>query len=325
MPAVLPGCGNLGQVSPPAIPVPKLAGLADVPHAIPYQGSKRLLAHAIVRLIPAGTPLLVEPFAGSAAVTIAARYLGAVPAAEISDINAPLIALWREIIDNPVGLAADYEHVWHEQLADPRGYYEVARAEFNETEEPVLLLYLLARCVKAAVRYSRGGRFNQSADHRRLGARPKAMRDRILRTSAAARGTVARPVSYEQAVLAAPDESVVYLDPPYQGVSDAGDHRYVRGLDRRDFERVLFDAVRAGKSFVVSYDVVTQDRKYGDPLSAKLGLTHLHVEAGRSSQATLQGIARTTVESLYISPALLDRLGGQAAVTHRLSARRSGY
>jgi DNA adenine methylase len=43
-----------------------------VPQAFPYQGSKWNLAPAILRYFPDGIGTLIEPFAGSAAITLAA-------------------------------------------------------------------------------------------------------------------------------------------------------------------------------------------------------------------------------------------------------------
>ena len=51
-----------------------------------------------------------------------------------------------------------------------------------------------------------------------------------------------------------------------------------------------------------------QNRIYGKPLPAKLNLTLVEIEAGRSSQATLLGRSEMTVESLYLSPALADEI-----------------
>jgi DNA adenine methylase len=300
--------------------VSKLPNLANVPHALPYQGSKRLLAHAIVRLIPTGTPKLIEPFAGSAAIAIAARFGHYAEHVAINDINEPLMELWRRIVSDPNGLADDYHALWQEQQPNPRDYYTLIRTKFNATHEPHFLLYLLARCVKAAVRYSKSGEFNQSPDNRRLGAHPKKMRDRLVRTSQALSCAEVSTGDYVPHLLGAAETSVVYLDPPYQGVSNVHDHRYVRGLERREFEGALHQAVHDGKSFCVSYDEVTADKKYGETLSPDLKLTHIHVAAGRSSQATLQGLTHTTTESLYVSPALVDRLGGVDSLPAKLTA-----
>jgi DNA adenine methylase len=293
-----------------------------VPHAIPYQGSKRRLAHVIAKLIPRDLAVLHEPFAGSAAVTIAARHLGLADATRISDINEPLMGLWTEILDRPLALANEYERFWYEQLADPRSYYERVRLRFNASREPRFLLYLLARCVKAAVRYNRSGEFNQAADHRRLGVRPTQMRGRLSRASATLAGTTARTRDYVDVLRTVEDRDVVYLDPPYEGVSDAHDQRYVRGVRRDAFEHELAAAIRRGISFIVSYDGASGGKAYGCPLSEELRMLHLLLHAGRSSQATLLGQQRDTVESLYLSPALVDRLGGVARVTAILTTER---
>lgn len=297
----------------------RLPQLRNVPHAFPYQGSKRALAHAIIPLFPAGAPVLIEPFAGSAAITIAARHAHVASAAVISDINEPLMGLWRRIIAEPGGLADDYEALWKAQLADPRGYYEAVRREFNATGEPRLLLYLLARCVKAAVRYSKSGEFNQSADQRRLGVTPDRMRARLAAAARALTGTRTWAGDYRELLAGAGPEAVVYLDPPYQGVSTAADHRYVRGLSRGEFEAELRAAVRRDASFILSYDGATGSRRHFDPLPGDIGLMHLLVEAGRSAQSTLRGLDELTVESLYLSPALVGRLGGPEAVRARLA------
>ncbi|MDR3323915.1 MAG: DNA adenine methylase, partial [Zoogloeaceae bacterium] len=42
-----------------------------IPQPFQYQGSKRALAARILRYLPSGTARLVEPFAGSAALSIA--------------------------------------------------------------------------------------------------------------------------------------------------------------------------------------------------------------------------------------------------------------
>src|SRR5437588_10922330 len=62
--------------------------------------------------------------------------------------------------------------LWLEQAGQEREYYDQVRDRFNESNEPHHFLYLLARCVKAAVRYNGEGKFNNSPDNRRLGMRP---------------------------------------------------------------------------------------------------------------------------------------------------------
>lgn len=144
----------------------------NVPHPIPYQGSKRNLADDILRYFPAQVEILHEPFAGSAAISLAAAAQEKANGFHINDLNKPLIDLWRAIVNNPDKLAKEYEILWRAQLHDPKVFYRKIRDDFNLTGRPDCFLYLLARCVKASVRYNANGEFNQSPDNRRRGAAP---------------------------------------------------------------------------------------------------------------------------------------------------------
>jgi DNA adenine methylase len=63
-----------------------------------------------------------------------------------------------------------------------------------------------------------------------------------------------------------------------------------------------------GIAFIVSYDGRTEQKSFGKLLPSSLGLGHIEIDAGRSSQATLLGRTARTYESLYLSPALTARL-----------------
>ena len=76
-----------------------------VPHPIPYQGSKRNLAPAILGYFPQHIATLIEPFAGSAAITLAVAARGLAERYVIADLNQPLVELWRAIIESPEKLA----------------------------------------------------------------------------------------------------------------------------------------------------------------------------------------------------------------------------
>lgn len=312
-------CGTMSAM--PLVPIypQRVLALAGVPYAFPYQGSKRQLAHSIVQLIPQDTTTLYEPFAGSAALSIAARHLRLTKEVHLSDINAPLMSLWKEILQRPDRLSDDYESLWNEQLSDPRSFYDQIRNKFNSTHEPRFLLYLLSRCVKAAVRYNKNGQFNQGADHRRLGVKPIQMRNRLQRTAHTLSGASVKTADYADILKNANTDAVVYMDPPYEGVSHTRDHRYMQGIKRAQFESTLENAVKHQVSFIVSYDGATGNKSHGTPLSSRLGLLHLYVHAGTSSQATLQGFSKDTIESLYVSPALVDRLDGEAEVRTKLA------
>lgn len=280
-----------------------------VPHPIPYQGSKRNLASAIIGYFPEDTTRLIEPFAGSAAVTLAAADQNKAQNFLLNDINAPLMALWQQIIHEPDGLADDYETLWRSQIGQEREFYNQVRQDFNQTYRPDYFLYLLARCVKAAVRYNTNGEFNQSPDNRRKGRQPQAMRYDILHASRLLRHKTRLMFGdYRNALEQATPADVVYMDPPYQGVSSNRDPRYLQGVSPEAFAQSLEDLNRRNISYIVSYDGRTGDKTFGVDLPESLELTRIELDAGRSSQATLLGRAERTYESLYLSPALIHRL-----------------
>lgn len=282
----------------------------SVPFPIPYQGSKRRLAPAILACFPADCGALYEPFCGSSAVTIAALAEDRAQAAWINDANEPLMALWEEILKDPAGLAERYADLWHRQDGREREFYDEVRDRFNKTHEPHLLLYLLARCVKAAVRYNANGEFNQSPDNRRRGTRPERMADHLRRTSAILRDrTLTTSVDYRSAVQFAEPRDLIYMDPPYQGVSSTRDRRYREGLTLEDFIDTLTDLNERGISYIISYDGRTGKKEHGEVLPGRLQLSRYEIDAGRSTQATLLGRSERTVESLYLSPALIGRVG----------------
>jgi DNA adenine methylase len=260
------------------------------------------------------TEVLWEPFCGSAAVSLAAAVDPRLRlrAIRLNDANEPLARLWQAILADPAAVAAVYEHHWNEQqVGDPRSYYDTIRDRFNETHEPELLLYLLARCVKAAVRYNAAGEFNQSPDNRRLGSRPERMREHLKLAAErfGGRATVTHD-DYVQAVEAAETGDVIYMDPPYQGVSTQRDRRYRDTLGFDAFVMALEGFNQRSLSYIVSYDGRTGDKEHGRVLPESLRLVRLEVHAGRSSQATMLGRRDETVESLYLSESLMDRLGG---------------
>ena len=280
-----------------------------VPHPIPYQGSKRNIASEILRYFPEDVYTLLEPFAGSAAISLAAAAYGAAKKYWLNDLNKPLMDLWDRIIDHPKQISDEYETLWRKQLDDPRAYYDRVREQFNVTGRPDFFLYLLARCVKASVRYNANGEFNQSPDNRRRGARPSTMRDMIMGASYLLKGrSRVTPFDYRDVLKEAAPSDLVYMDPPYQGVSRNRDTRYLTGIQFCEFVKALEDLNEREIRYIVSYDGRTGDKVHGSLLPADLTLTHVEIHAGRSTQATLLGRQDVTVESLYLSPALRGQI-----------------
>jgi DNA adenine methylase len=288
-----------------------------IPQPFQYQGSKRALARLILQYLPANTTRLVEPFCGSAALSIAAAARGRAREFWLNDFNAPLAGLLSLIVNDPKALGKFYTELWRGDPVDALEHYYQVRESFNRTQDARLLLYLLARCVKGAVRYNAEGWFNQSPDKRRLGTQPETMRGSLNAISTLLRGkTIVTSLSYENVLANVREDDVVYMDPPYQGVCGERDSRYFAGIVADDFVAQLSVLNLKNVRYLVSCDGRLGKRSYGKPLPARLDLTLVEIEAGRSSQATLLGRDEMTVESLYLSRPLAEELAAHPAI-HR--------
>lgn len=137
------------------------------------------------------------------------------------------------IIDRPTALADEYSEVWHQQFEVGNEHFNLVRAEFNENRNPVYLLYLVARCVKNAVRFNKKGDFTQSADKRRTGMKPDRLTRTVHAVSILLKGkTELFCGDYQDCIAQATPADLVYMDPPYQGTSTGRDKRYAAQLER---------------------------------------------------------------------------------------------
>jgi len=280
-----------------------------LPHPIPYQGSKRNIANQILRYFPNEIHRLIEPFAGSAAISIASAFYYKANKFILNDINKPLILLWNEIINNPTQIIKKYYDIWNEQIGNEEDYYYNIRTKFNDTKYPEYLLFLLAKCVKAAVRYNTMGEFNQSPDKRRLGRNPQMMREDILRVSSLLKNKVELYASdYSDILDKATEYDLIYMDPPYQGTGMNGGFNYAGNIDFEDFIISLYSLNKRNVPFILSFDGRTENKTFGSPLPKELNLKRIEINAGRSTQATLLNRKEYTYEAIYLSPVLLQKI-----------------
>lgn len=278
------------------------------PAIVQYQGSKRKIAPQILQYMPLHANRLIEPFSGMAAISIASAFENRADEYIINDVNTPLIKVLEEAVNNPEKLVADYSKVWEKQFeySDHVQHFYDVRDEFNAgMQTPENILYLIARCVKGAVRYSSDGRFNQSPDKRRHGTRPETLRKNILSISQVMKGKAKfYSLDYREILKTAKPGDLVYMDPPYQGVSNVRDNRYFSGVSFDEFAKSLDMLHKNNIDFIVSYDGTCGGKEYGQELPEELQCTKIMINAGLSSQATLLGRKSTTFEALYLSRGL---------------------
>ena len=256
---------------------------------------------------------MVEPFAGSAAMTIAVAAERRAASYVVNDINGPLVRLIESVVLDTVGFLRDYSDVWNAQFSFPDGhvahFYKV-RDDFNSGDtSPANMLYLLARCVKGSVRYGRAGNFNQSPDKRRHGTSPSKLERNAKQVSALLNGrTLFSSVDYREVLEQTEPGDVVYMDPPYQGVSETRDCRYLSGLSFDEFVNSLDTLNRRGVDYLISYDGVCGEREYGRDIPKELGCRKVMLRAGLSSQALFLGRKAVTYEALYVSRRLASTM-----------------
>jgi DNA adenine methylase len=288
--------------------------VTSAPHVIPYQGSKRKLANAILDQVQfSGVRTLYEPFAGSAAITLAAASRDLALNYVLGEKLTPLAELWEIIIEEPEKLIKGYNRYWLEQLESPKDYYFKVRAEYNRTHSPFALFYLIARCVKNAVRFNPDGEFNQSPDNRRLGMKPSKLQQQALLASHLLKGrTNVVYGDFRKTLREASNKDLVYLDPPWSGLTDNPRYAFLLDLDSLLNELSRLNA--NGVPFLLSFDGSCGDKSYKESLPSDLNLVRVSLNAGRSTQATLLGRNEVTVESLYLSPALREKNSSHSTV-----------
>lgn len=282
--------------------------MKKAPHVIPYQGSKRKLAENILAYMDFEIETLYEPFVGSGAITLAAAANQKAKKFVVADKLEPLAELWKLIISDPERLTKEYSKLWNEQLADPAAYYKKVRDDYNQTKSPSDLLYLVARCVKNAVRFNGNGGFNQGPDNRRLGLKPDKLKREAELMSRLLKGRIKIcSGDFRDTIANATSNDLIYMDPPWQGTSGKRDPRYAYLLNIDELIEELDSLNKRNIPYMLSFDGTCGDRKYGTELPEHLRLKRVRLYAGRSSQSTLLGRDDVTIESLYLSPALVAK------------------
>jgi len=281
------------------------------PHIVQYQGSKRLLAPQILRYMPHKFNRLFEPFSGMAAITIAVAKENRAKEYYINDINEPLIKILQTAIDSPDVLIEKYTAIWEAQFTYAGGHlkhFYYIRDCFNDGEQTTEnMLYLLARCVKGSVRYGKSGNFNQSPDKRRHGTNPKNIANNVFAISAMLKGKATfSALDYRKIFDMAEKGDLIYMDPPYQGVSNAKDNRYFSGLSFEEFSESIITLDKREIDYIISYDGECGDKAYGLDLPKSLNCTKFLLNAGISTQSTLLGKQSTTFEALYVSKSVIE-------------------
>lgn len=285
-----------------------------IPHVLPYQGSKRRIAENLSKFIPLGEhKRLVEPFAGSAAFTLYCAKNRLFERYVIGECWAPLADFWKSVIEDPTPIIDSYTKIWNKQRKgdakhNQNLFFEI-RDEFNKTPTCDHLYFLISKCVKNSVRFNSMGEFNQSCDNRRLGTNPQKVVRQLHSASNILSGVTDVYCSdYEDILKEATTSDLIYLDPPWLGVTKTKDKRYFEQLDMERFIKNLHYLNDSGIDFLLSFDGSKGGVSYFDGFPPELNLKRVEINSGLSAQSLLNGHREFTIESLYLSSGLEKKL-----------------
>jgi DNA adenine methylase len=172
-----------------------------------WPGGKRLLAPALIRLIPRVFGQYIEPFVGSGALFFALQPDRAV----LSDTNEQLIECYQEVRDNCDEVIAELGRLRNSKL----DYYRNRKA--NPTQpaaRAARFIYLIKLAFNGIYRVNRStGRFNVPYGWRT--EREVLHEDQLKAASRILRHVQTVHCDFEHALKTAKSGDLVYLDPPY--------------------------------------------------------------------------------------------------------------
>lgn len=234
--------------------------MEHIAHAAPvvkWVGGKRQLLPQLLPLIPKRMSAYCEPFLGGGAVLFALQPRRAL----VNDLNQDLITVYRVIKENADALI---EHLSRHENT-PEYFYRIrdldrdreAYAALSDVEKASRLLYLNKTCYNGLFRVNASGAFNSPYGHYR---RPNIVNEQTIR--GVSRYFNSCDIAFFSEDFAAvldrvPRGGFVYLDPPYDPVSDTASFTgYNRGGFGREEQvrlKACCDALTArGVKFLLS-------------------------------------------------------------------------
>ena len=218
-----------------------------------WAGSKRALIHSLREYVGQPEPgkAYFEPFLGSGALFFASSPKKAV----LSDVNWPLISAFRVVKSKTNALINHLEALprvptRNQYYVLRKRYNDIVTADANPSSETVveiaaLLIWLNHTCFNGLYRVNSSGRFNVPFGSRT--ERHIFSASNLKAASASLRSAQAELYAepYEKVLGRAGRGDVVYIDPPYEPITDRGNFREysASGFSAEDQAR-LADVVR---------------------------------------------------------------------------------
>lgn len=224
---------------------------------VKWVGGKRQLLDEITPRLPKRITTYCEPFLGGGAVLFSLQPKNAI----VNDLNADLMLVYEVIRDDVELLIAALEQ--HENTAEY--FYKIrdldrdkeAYRKMSSVERASRIIYLNKTCYNGLFRVNASGEFNSPFGHYK---NPNIVNAPVLRSVnkyLTANNIQLFHMDFEEVLRRVPKGGFVYLDPPYDPVSDTASFTgYNRGgFGREEQERLKHccDALAArGVRFLLS-------------------------------------------------------------------------
>jgi DNA adenine methylase len=179
-----------------------------------WAGGKYSLLEHILPHLPT-SPKLIEPFFGAGSVSLNADY----DSYQLNDINADLVNLYKLVQHSSEQFITDLARLFTPESNESVFYYQ-RREEFNATDDgfrrALLFVYLNRHGYNGLCRYNSKGGFNVPFGRYVKPKMPSAEIRHFAERFAKAEFT---NLDYVDVIEQAPDNSVIYCDPPYIPIS----------------------------------------------------------------------------------------------------------
>lgn len=246
------------------------------------------MANRVARMFPPDYDTYYEPFVGGGSVLYAAN-----PDTGVAgDRCVPLIDLWRYIRDDPNEVIEYYRKAWQRLQDEGESAYYDIRDEFNETRDPLQLLFLTRTCVNGLIRFNSEGEFNASLHLSRPGVQPSALARTVTRWSRRLSGVEFNADDYTTTLATATQKDIVFLDPPYFNsetlyYGDFDSDRFLDQLKQLCDDGVRYALTLDGSAGEYDYSVDLPDWAYTEKHYLDTGTSpYQKVVSGESSQVT---------------------------------------
>lgn len=215
----------------------------NISPVLKWVGGKRQLLPSIVPLLPQNYKTYVEPFLGGGALLFATQPKVAL----VNDVNEELINVYQIVknnVEDLISLLKTYDNS-SETFYRIRGLdRDIEKyVSLSAVEMAARIIYLNKTCFNGLFRVNRKGQFNVPFGEYK---KPNIVNESVLRGASEYFNSVDITFTskdYLSVLESVPSDSFVYLDPPYDPVSETASFTgYAKGGFSRDEQVKLRDA-----------------------------------------------------------------------------------